>query len=90
MWGCIYIYTHIDMDMDIDIDIDTYINTCMYAIHMGSTTGVVKDVSYREKEGTKTRLINPLKWKGEEILPLITPNGQVKGLTYKATSQTSY
>lgn len=37
-----------DIDIDTDIDTDTYINICMYAIHMGSTTGVVKDVSYRE------------------------------------------
>lgn len=62
----------------------------MCVIHMGSTAGVAKDVSYSAKERTKIHPIYPLEWKGEEILPLTTPNGQVKGLTYEATSQTSY
>lgn len=82
-------YTYMDIDIETDIDTNTYINICMCAIHMGSTTGVIKDVSYRAKEGTKIHLIYPLKWKGEKILPLITSSGQVKGLTYEATSQIS-
>lgn len=60
----IYIYRHRyrhGYKSNIYTDTNTYINVCTCVIHMGSTTGVVKDVCYRAKEGTKIHLIYPLK-----------------------------
>lgn len=45
--------------MDIAIDTNIHINICMFAIYIGRATGVVKDVPYRAKEGTKILLIYP-------------------------------